>query len=127
MNYNDFWDNVLKQEEWNDEPLHKLNFLERLFYKNAFNNAMAFINPFNMAHNVMSGTIDIFIRVLRTIRKAIKELSLTIIKRFKELKKVTIQHRILIARQLRDGIDERLKTSADELKRAVARFKKDTS
>ena len=88
---------------------------------------MAFINPFNMAHNVMSGTIDIFIRVLRTIRKAIKELSLTIIKRFKELKKVTIQHRILIARQLRDGIDERLKTSADELKRAVARFKKDTS
>ena len=31
------------KEEWNDEPLHKLNFLERLFYKNAFNNAIMHI------------------------------------------------------------------------------------
>jgi glycosyltransferase involved in cell wall biosynthesis len=27
-------------EEWNEEPLHKLNFLERYFYKKSFNNAV---------------------------------------------------------------------------------------
>ena len=27
-------------EEWNEEPLHKLNFLERYFYKKSFNNAI---------------------------------------------------------------------------------------
>jgi glycosyltransferase involved in cell wall biosynthesis len=31
------------KEEWNDEPLHKLNILERIFYKNAFRNAVLHI------------------------------------------------------------------------------------
>lgn len=31
------------KEEWFDEPLHKLNLLERRFYKNAFRNAVAHI------------------------------------------------------------------------------------
>ena len=33
------------KEEWYDEPLHKLNFLERKFYKNAFEFAMSHIAP----------------------------------------------------------------------------------
>jgi len=31
------------KEEWNDEPLHKLNILERIFYKDAFRNAILHI------------------------------------------------------------------------------------
>ena len=31
------------KEEWFDEPLHKLNFLERRFYKNTFDNAIRHI------------------------------------------------------------------------------------
>ena len=31
------------KEEWNDEPIHKLNILERIFYKDAFHNAILHI------------------------------------------------------------------------------------